>query len=79
MRKLIYNPEPLRKRAVLLAQERRISGICREIPISRTQFYDVVNGLSASHPMLMLVAEHLGVSMDLLLSTDKKTKSARLQ
>ena len=74
MKGLIYNSEPLRKRAVLLAQERRVSQVCRDLGITRTHFYDVVNGLSSSHEMLINVARELGVPMRLLISTEDTKK-----
>ena len=74
MRKLIYNSEPLRKRAVILAQERRVSQVCRDLGITRTHFYDIVNGLSSSHQTLINVARELGVPMRLLISTEDTKK-----
>lgn len=66
-RKLEYNTVHLRQKAEQLEKERAISRTCRELSISRTHFYAIINGLSASYPMLMRVGQHLGLTRDQLL------------
>jgi hypothetical protein len=65
-RKLKYDPLPLKMAAGELEKTRSVSRFCRELKISRTHFYDVIKGESASYPMLQLVSDKLGVPFDAL-------------
>ena len=76
-RKLEYNTLYLRQKAEQLEKDRAVSRTCRELGISRTHFYDIINGKSASYPMLMRVGQYLGLRRDQLLlpETDPPEKN----
>lgn len=61
MKRILYNSDPLQQKAAELSAQRGISAACRKLDLSRTQFYAVVKGESASYPTLLKVARFLGV------------------